>query len=54
MQRLLGIGETGPLDISTLTEEQLEDHRSFTAFADAVDHAVSGATDEARRGLAWE
>ncbi|KAF9520324.1 hypothetical protein BS47DRAFT_1287245, partial [Hydnum rufescens UP504] len=56
MQRLLGIGDTGPLDdVGTLTEEQLEDHRSFTAFADAVERAVSGpTTDESRRGLAWD
>ena len=54
MQRLLGIGETGPLDVSTLTEDQLEDHRSFTTFADAVERAVSGATDAFWRGLAWE
>lgn len=55
IQQLLGLGDSGPLDLTTLTEEQLEDVKSFRVFAEAVERAVRGTSNEtSARGLDWE
>lgn len=54
LQRLLGIGDTGPLDLSTLSFDDAEDVESFTALAAAVDEAVRARGETEVRGLDLE
>lgn len=56
MQRLLGlVNGNEPLDETTLTDEQVEDARTFQKFAAAIEQAIRlSSNGNPKPGLDWD